>query len=155
MTKALFLQPSCQVPSLVLGFSSYAQQPMIVERVASLAEVARIALQEGSLSFALRDFLDGFYADVNLQKLSEEPQHISAALDDNGFADAYLAAVCDHLCRLYALPKPDWIFAPDRTLQRPHFAAKTHGLRVVLLQESPPAFRERNIFVSANALSRA
>ena len=128
---------------------------MIVERVASLAEVARIALQEGSLSFALRDFLDGFYADVNLQKLSEEPQHISAALDDNGFADAYLAAVCDHLCRLYALPKPDWIFAPDRTLQRPHFAAKTHGLRVVLLQESPPAFRERNIFVSANALSRA
>jgi hypothetical protein len=128
---------------------------MIAERIASLAEVARIALQEGSLSFALRDFLDGFYADVNIQKLSEEPQHISAALDDNGFADAYLAAVCDHLCRLYALSKPDWIFAPDRILQRPHFAAKSHGLRMVLLQESPPAFRERNIFVSANALSRA
>jgi hypothetical protein len=128
---------------------------MIAERIASLAEVAQIALQEGSLSFALRDFLDGFYADVNLQKLSEEPQHISAALDDNGFADAYLAAVCDHLCRLYALPKPDWIFALGRILQRPHFAAKTHGLRMVLLQESPPAFRERNIFVSANALSRA
>jgi hypothetical protein len=128
---------------------------MIAERIASLAEVARIALQEGSLSFALRDFLDGFYADVNLQKLSEEPQHISAALDDNGFADAYLAAVCDHLCRLYALPKPNWIFAPGRILQRPHFAAKTYGLRMVLLQESPPAFRERNIFVSANALSRA
>jgi hypothetical protein len=128
---------------------------MIAERIASLAEVARIALQEGSLSFALRDFLDGFYADVNLQKLSEEPQHISAALDDNGFADAYLAAVCDHLCRLYALPKPNWIFAPGRILQRPHFAAKTYGLTMVLLQESPPAFRERNIFVSANALSRA
>lgn len=128
---------------------------MIAERIASLAEVARIALQEGSLSFALRDFLDGFYADVDLQKLSEEPQHISAALDDGGFADAYLAAVCDHLCRRYALPKPDWIFAPGRILQRPHFEAKTHGLRMVLLQESPPAFRERNIFVSANALSRA
>jgi hypothetical protein len=112
-------------------------------------------LQAGSLSFALRDFLDGFYADVELQKLSEEPQRISALLDDNGFADAYLAAVCDHLCRRYALPKPDWIFAPGRILQRPHFAAKTHGLRMVLLQESPPAFRERNIFVSANALSRA
>jgi hypothetical protein len=128
---------------------------MIAERIASLAEVAQIALQEGSLSFALRDFLDGFYADVVLQKLSEEPQHISEALDDGGFADAYLAAVCDHLCRRYALPKPDWIFAPGRILQRPHFAAKTHGLRMVLLQESPPAFRERNIFVSANALSRA
>ena len=128
---------------------------MIVERVASLAEVAEIALQEGSLSFALRDFLDGFYADTDLQKLSEEPQRISAALDDNGFADAYLAAVCDHLCRRYALHKPDWIFAPGRIIQSPHFAAKTHGLRMVLLQESPPAFRERNIFVSANALSRA
>jgi hypothetical protein len=128
---------------------------MIAERIASLAEVAEIALQEGSLSFALRDFLDGFYADTDLQKLSEEPQRISAALDDNGFADAYLAAVCDHLCRRYALPKPDWIFAPGRILHLPHFAAKTHGLRMVLLQESPPAFRERNIFVSANALSRA
>ena len=128
---------------------------MIAERIASLAEVAQIALQEGSFSFALRDFLDGFYADVDLQKLSEEPQRISVALDDGGFADAYLAAVCDHLCRRYALPKPDWIFAPGRILQHPYFAAKTHGLRMVLLQESPPAFRERNIFVSANALSRA
>jgi len=128
---------------------------MIAERIASLAEVAQIALQAGSLTFALRDFLDGFYADVDLQKLSEEPPRISAALNDNGFADAYLAAVCDHLCRRYALPKPDWIFAPGRILQVPHFAAKTHGLRMVLLQESPPAFRERNIFVSANALSRA
>jgi len=35
------------------------------------------------------------------------------------------------------------------------FAMKCHGGRMCMLIESPPAFRERNIFVSANALSRA
>jgi hypothetical protein len=37
----------------------------------------------------------------------------------------------------------------------PWFAMKCHGGRMCMLIESPPAFRERNIFVSANALSRA
>jgi hypothetical protein len=33
------------------------------------------------------------------------------------------------------------------------FAAKTNALRMLHLMDSPAAFRERNIFVSANALS--
>ena len=127
---------------------------MIAQRISTLTEVARMAVQDGRLSLPLRDFLDGFQSEPDSWKLAEEPQRISHLLKDKGFADAYLAAACDHLCRRHRLPRPDWIFEKDRTLKFPHFAAKTHALRMILLQESPPAFRERNIFVSANALAR-
>jgi len=40
-------------------------------------------------------------------------------------------------------------------MKTPWFAAKSPNLKAILLQESPAAFRVRNLFVSANALSRA
>jgi hypothetical protein len=42
----------------------------------------------------------------------------------------------------------------DRRLAYPHFASSLEALHAVLLLESPPAFRARDLFVSANALSR-
>jgi hypothetical protein len=117
--------------------------------------VAESARAHGEITYALGDFLDGFYAASALEKVESEPPSLATKLGDDGFADAYLAAVCDHLCRLYQLPRPQWIKSKSRVLKHPYFAARSHGLRMILLEESPPAFRERNIFVSANALSRA
>lgn len=128
---------------------------MIAQRISSLKEVAELARHEGSLSYALRDFLDGFYAEPTPEKLREEPALLNTSFKDGGIADAYLAAVCDHMCRQYRFQRPAWIKNPIRVLKTPFFAAKTHGLRMIYLQESPTAFKERNIFVSANALSRA
>lgn len=128
---------------------------MIAPRISSLKEVAEVVLEDGQLSHALRDFLDGFYADPSSGKLREEPVRLTEALPDGAVADAYLAAVCDHLCRQYHLPRPAWIKSPDRVLKTPFFAAKSHGLRMIYLQESPTAFKQRNLFVSANTLSRA
>ncbi len=128
---------------------------MIANRVASLQEVAGLAAIDGGIRDSLRDFLDGFYAAPSLEKLKEEPDHLQDELGDDGFADAYLAATAAHLCRQYRLPPPEWTKNPCRILKVPFFAAKTHGLRMIYLQESPTAFKERNIFVSANTLSRA
>lgn len=128
---------------------------MIAKRIATIAQVARVAREEGEFRFALCDFLDGFYANPSRTRLADEPELLSEALDDKGLADAYLAAACDFLCRRYRLERPEWIKSPERILATPHFEARTHGLRMILLEESPPPFRERNIFVSANALSRA
>jgi hypothetical protein len=50
---------------------------------------------------------------------------------------------------------PNWAKGNARALNKPWFAAKTPNLKAILLQESPAAFRVRNLFVSANALPRA
>lgn len=69
--------------------------------------------------------------------------------------DAYLAATAEELARRFSLPSPEWTAGEDRKLHRPYFATSLASLRAVLLLESPPAFRARNLFVSENALSRA
>jgi len=69
--------------------------------------------------------------------------------------DAYLAATAEELARRFELPHPAWTVGEDRQLRRPWFATPLAAVRAVLLLESPPAFRVRNLFVSENALSRA
>ncbi|MDB6030846.1 MAG: hypothetical protein JWM16_1184 [Verrucomicrobiales bacterium] len=69
--------------------------------------------------------------------------------------DAYLAAVAESLVSEHGLAMPAWAWPEDRKLRRPWFALPWDGMRAILLVESPAAFRSRNLFVSANALSRA
>ncbi len=124
-------------------------------RPKTLAEVAAIGRDEERLSFAIREFLDEFYAEPLPERLEEEPRSLTTTLHDDGLADAYLAGIADHLSRQYKFSPPAWIAGPNRILANPWFAMKSHGGRMCMLIESPPAFRERNIFVSANALNRA
>ncbi|MGA3170452.1 MAG: hypothetical protein ABSE62_05510 [Chthoniobacteraceae bacterium] len=124
-------------------------------RPKTLAEVAAISGDAETLGFAIPEFLDEFHAEPLPERLEEEPRLLTAVLNDDGLADATLAAIADHLSRQYKLRPPSWIAGPGRILATPWFALKSHGGRMCMLIESPPAFRERNIFVSANALSRA
>jgi len=66
-----------------------------------------------------------------------------------------LAAVAVSLAREIGEAPPAWAWADDRKLRRPWFASPGPALRATLLAESPAPFRERNLFVSANVLSRA
>jgi hypothetical protein len=70
-------------------------------------------------------------------------------------ADAYLAAAAVFLARLVAVNPPVWAWQEDRKLRSPWFGNPGAAVRATLLAESPAPFRERNLFVSANALSRA
>lgn len=69
--------------------------------------------------------------------------------------DAYLAALAESLCREFGMRPPAWTEEPAYYLKRPWFAGGLESLKAILLAESPAAFRRRNLFVSANALSRA
>lgn len=125
-------------------------------RPKTLSEVARLAARGDSFDRCLANFLDGFYAGPAALALEEEPPALAPQAGELGrLQDAYLAATADELARRYNLPCPGWTMAEGRQLHRPWFASSLGGLRAVLLLESPPGFRSRNLFVSENALSRA
>jgi hypothetical protein len=108
-----------------------------------------------TFGYTLRDFLDRFRETPSYDWLADEPELLEPSLQDGGRADAFLASTAAHLAQKHRFPIPPWARENARALERPWFAAQSHELRMVLLQESPTAFRVRNLFVSANALFRA
>jgi hypothetical protein len=125
-------------------------------RPRTLAEVADLAARGDSFDRCLANFLDEFYAAPNAVALAESPTLLAPQFGELGHVqDAYLAAAAEELARKFSLPQPGWTVGEDRQLHRPWFATPLAAVRAVLLLESPPAFRSRNLFVSENALSRA
>ena len=121
----------------------------------TLADSLRLVKEPDGFHYAIANFLDRFKNDPTSEMVSEEPPILREILNDNGFADAYAAATAAHLCQLHGITFPTWVDKESRRMEFPWFAAKSHNLRMILLQESPAAFRLRNLFVSANALHRA
>jgi hypothetical protein len=125
-------------------------------RPKTLAEVAQLAADGDSFDRCLANFLDEFYFAPEAAALSPPPALLSPLLGESGrVQDAYLAATAEELARAYHFPLPLWTADEERKLHRPWFASPLASLRAVLLSESPAGFRSRNLFVSANALSRA
>lgn len=125
-------------------------------RPKTLAEVAALAAAGDSFDRCLANFLDEFYAAPNAAALVATPAFLAPQFGDTGrVQDAYLAATAEELARRFNFPSPEWAASAERALHKPWFATPLAALRAVLLLESPPAFRARNLFVSENALSRA
>ena len=120
--------------------------------LSQLAEQTRAGLDFGCL---LGDFLDAFYRRPNPDALRDEPARLADRSSKGALHDAYLAAVAESLAARHGWPVPAWVFGQDRALRRPYFSVPAAAFRATLLLESPPAFRARNLFVTANALSRA
>ncbi len=120
-----------------------------------MAESFANVQDQTSFGYKVREFLDRFRENPSYDLLAMEPARLKDVLNDNGYADAFLAATTAFLAQKHQFPTPKWATGNSRALAEPHFAAKSHNLRMILLQESPAAFRVRNLFVSANALSRA
>ena len=124
-------------------------------RPKSLAEVAQWVLEGNPFDPTLACFLDGFYAKPNQDALVEEPLLLEPKFGKLGrVQDAYLAASAEELARVYNFRYGRWAIDERRKLREPWFASELASLRALLIQESPAAFRSRNIFVSENALSR-
>jgi hypothetical protein len=101
----------------------------------------------------LREFLDEYYvapAADRARMLEDEPP----LLPDDDRANAYYAAVAEHLAMSDGLRAPAWVQSTARFLRRPFFPAGLESLKATLLVESPPAFRRRMIFVDRNPLYR-
>lgn len=121
----------------------------------ALAEVAELTANGDSFERCLANFLDEFYATPSARALMREPMLLAQRFGDlGGIQDAYLAGTAEELARRFNLSRPPWTDAESRKLHRPWFASPLAALRAVLLLESPPGFRSRNIFGSENALAR-
>ena len=132
-----------------------SQKMMASCQQSTLRESMLMVRSHDDFDDALANFLDRFNESPSTAILAEEPDLLEPQLSDNGRADAFLASTADYLARKHQLPVPSWAIGNSRALESPWFAAKTPNLNAILLQESPAAFRVRNLFVSANALSRA
>jgi hypothetical protein len=125
-------------------------------RPRSLAEVSDRHRAGQDFSVALREFLDEFYLanrDERQTMLEVEPAVIGDARKD-----AYLGAVAEHLAQRWNLDRiPKWTLGAVRFLDWPWFDEPFNSpkLRMILLMESPVAFRRRQIFTEAEPLRRA
>jgi hypothetical protein len=125
------------------------------DRPGSLRAVVRLGLDpEFGLDPALREFLDRFYGETDVGVRSRMLRDEPPLLPGNDRANAYLAAVAEHLARTYGLTNPSWTGKPERFLKRAFFPCGLHSLKATLVKESPPAFRRRMIFVEAEPLFR-
>lgn len=112
--------------------------------------VRRVKTGEQTFDPSIWEFLDLFYVnpDLRQQAIEERPASIDAV------HDAYVAAVAEHLARVYGLRIPEWSEIHGNGLREPFFAGGLQSLKGVLVAESPTAFRRRLLFVSKDALSR-
>jgi hypothetical protein len=104
---------------------------------------------------AWKDFAQQFHETPDVKLIDDEPELLVVRLQDDGLADALLASMAAYFCQLYSLKQPSWPDQKPRIKKNPWFAADSPELRNLYLRKSPAAFRVRNLFVSANALSRA
>jgi len=122
-------------------------------RPTSIGQAASLGIRLGHRDAYLREFLDEFYSedddDLRAAMLQDEPPLVEAAR-----ANAYYAAVAEHLALTYGLPVPKWTSSPSRFLDRPYFPCGLESLKATLLRESPVAFRRRMIFVDAEPIYR-
>ena len=123
-------------------------------RPQTLSEVAALTQAGEPFDFALRGFLDEFQMQPDPSRLHAEPARLVSVVRDGETCDAFLAATAETLAATHGFEAPVWVWQETRKLHRPWFALPWQGLRAILLLESPAAFRSRNLFVSANALSR-
>jgi hypothetical protein len=126
-----------------------------MRRPDSISEVADWSDDSRSFHFHVADFLDQFRLEKRAEMLNREPRILAGLFEHGEVCDAYLAATAVSLAREIRAIPPSWVWNENRKLRDPWFASPGQAIRAMLLLESPAAFRERNLFVSENALSRA
>jgi hypothetical protein len=88
-------------------------------------------------------------AEAASRRFMEEP-----ALTRSPEVDAALAALAEYLARRDGWVPPAWARKPGRYSSKWWFVTPLRGMHPTAVQESPPSFRTRGVFITAGALSR-
>ena len=121
-------------------------------RPKTLAEVAARVAEPAQFHSELKDFFHELRANPAPESIPERPMLLAGKMPEGDRFDAYLAACALFLARKQQWDETDWVYDQERFLKHPWFLLPGPKIRNLLLMESPAEFRERNIFVSENAL---
>jgi hypothetical protein len=99
--------------------------------------------------------INSFVDELRRAPVEVQQALVATPIMQGGWLEALLAAVVSYLCHETGIPRPPWV--EHVTSPAPHFIlpARSFAMRVRLLLESPPPFRNRGVFVPENYLARA
>jgi hypothetical protein len=125
----------------------------VIDRPQSLREVAERAEDLGHFGREFADWLHTVRALRSRAQLRatsrEEPPLLRDRFPEGAVCDAWLAGYAEHLSSKIGTRAPDWIHAPTRISPHPWFAVDRPTARARALRDSPPAFKNRNLFTEA------
>ena len=80
---------------------------------------------------------------------------VATPIEQGGWLEALMAAVVSYLCHEASIAAPAWVEGVSSPTPFFVLPARSFAMRVRLLLESPPPFRNRGVFVPENYLRRA
>lgn len=121
-------------------------------RPQNLAEVAARAEDLQHFGWEFRDWqhtVRSVHSRVELERtIAPEPVLLRDRFPEGRVADAWLAAYAEHTASLTGLDVPGWALDRRRIASEPWFSANSPAERALALRDSPPAFKNRNLFTS-------
>ncbi len=134
-------------------------------RPKSLNEVAQKASTLEAWGLGIAEFLDEVNAvrlkegsSALLDLVREEPPALKLRFEQGETADAFAAALAEHLAHEAAAPAPEWTSKRERYLAQAWFPlsqiAERPYLRSQIERNTPTSFRNHNVFIDENSLVR-
>ncbi len=132
----------------------------MVRRPMTLQEVVAETREYRDFGRHLKDFLHEFALAKKQERplqplLSDEPRFLANEFKEGRICDAFIAATADYLSRVNGVNTPLWALNDARVLEEPWFSEDWPEVRLLLLRDTPSAFKDKNIFVFDSALKVA
>jgi hypothetical protein len=124
-------------------------------RPSTLREIAEQADSLTAFGQLFRDWLHTLRGHSSRPTLAlatrEEPPLLASRFTQGDVADAWLAAYAELIAQKIQHPAPAWTHSPARTLAEPWFASPdaSQPRRLAALRDSPPPFKNRNLFTES------
>jgi hypothetical protein len=119
-------------------------------RPQTLSEVAERAEDVSQFGHEFADWLHTVRAirsrPALLETIQTRPPFLADRFPEGNTADAWLAAYAEHVARQLGAGIPDWANHPQRIAREPWFSTDGKRTRLLALRDSPPAFKNRNLF---------
>jgi hypothetical protein len=130
-----------------MDMSAYVLSRVLSAPAAQFAENVAACSNADSLSYGLAE-LNSFLSNLSASELQDAVATLPA-VKLTPYAANYIAAMVEYACQRLGVRLPAWLRAVE-PLNEPVFATALQSLRLHLLTQSPPPFRQRNIFIDSS-----